>query len=520
MNRVELPGSDRHEVWLELENAAVHPDEVHDFTVRIKGGPGLVESMVQVEGFLLESGNSVVASSDDQRTIKAAGTATSIKKMFGVDLRHRERPDVGTYVSHQGPVTIPADLVEDIEGVFGLDKRPVAKPHFRRLPRLHAELSATRAHAKIIRELEVDPTITGDAETAVVDRAEAAYRAVLKQPAGTFTPVQLAELYNFPAGDGHGQCIAIIELGGGYKVQDLRTYFGELGIKMPTVTWVSVDHGRNQPGSDADGEVMLDIEVAAAIAPMAKIVCYFAPNTDQGFMDAVSAAIHDQHYKPSVISISWGGPESSWSAAALKSFDGILSEAAAKGITITVAAGDNGSDDGVGDNKPHADFPASSPHVLACGGTKVTADNGQITDEVVWNETDSGEGAGGGAPSSQFPVPDYQAGVLPDGVTHRGVPDVAADADPTSGYCVRVDGSDQVIGGTSAAAPLFAGLVARLNQITGKRLGFANPKFYANPSAFRDITGGNNGEFSAKPGYDLCTGLGSPNGVAILEAVK
>ena len=190
---------------------------------------------------------------------------------------------------------------------------------------------------------------------------------------------------------------------------DLKTYFSNLGVPNPKVSSVSVDHAANRPTGNPDGpdgEVMLDIEVAGAVAPKAKIVVYFTPNTSQGFLDAITHAIHDTVNKPSVISISWGGPESTWTAQAIQQFDQAFQAAAAMGVTICVAAGDNGSSDGVSDGQAHVDFPASSPNVLACGGTRLNASNTTISSEVVWNEPN--EGATGGGISDVFPLPNYQ----------------------------------------------------------------------------------------------------------------
>ena len=255
----------------------------------------------------------------------------------------------------------------------------------------------------------------------------------------------MGELYQFPQGaKAAGETIGIIELGGGYRAADLTAYFKGLGQTAPTVTAVSVDNGKNSPGNanGADGEVMLDIEVSASVAPGAKIVVYFAPNTDQGFIDAVGSAVHDTTNNPSVISISWGGPESSWTAQAMTALDAACQSAAALGITITVAAGDNGSSDGATGN--NVDFPASSPHVLACGGTKLVGSGSTITSEVVWNEQASDEGATGGGVSNVFALPSWQANAnvpAPSGSSGgRGVPDVCGDADPVTGYQVRVDG--------------------------------------------------------------------------------
>jgi kumamolisin len=315
--------------------------------------------------------------------------------------------------------------------------------------------------------------------------------------------------------------VALVELGGGYRPKDLKTYFAGLGVGSPSVVAVSVDHAKNAPtgsGNGPDGEVMLDIEVVGAIAPGAKIAVYFAPNTDAGFLDAVTTAVHDATHKPSVISISWGGPESTWTDQAKTALDSAFQAAATMGITVCVASGDNGSSDGVSGGGDNVDFPASSSFALACGGTNLQGAGSIISGETVWNDGASG-GASGGGVSTFFPLPTWQTGLHATktggesvALTMRGVPDVSGDADPETGYDVRVDGSDTVIGGTSAVAPLWAALIARINGAAGKPAGFVNPLLYANPSALRDVTSGNNGDYAAAEGWDACTGLGSPNG--------
>jgi kumamolisin len=322
--------------------------------------------------------------------------------------------------------------------------------------------------------------------------------------------------------------VALIELGGGYRPADLQSYFAGLGLSAPAVVAVSVDHATNAPSGDAsgpDGEVMLDIEVVGSIASQAKIAVYFAPNTDAGFLDAITTAIHDTTNKPSVISISWGGPESSWTAQAMTAMDDAFQAAAAVGVTVCVASGDNGSSDGVADGADHVDFPASSPFALACGGTRLAATANRISAETVWNDSPSG-GATGGGISAQFAAAAWQAelsaistGGQKTPLTKRGVPDVAGNADPESGYNVRVDGTDAVIGGTSAVAPLWAALIACINQNAAKSAGYLNPQLYKKPAALRDITQGNNGDFSATNGWDACTGLGSPDGSALPGAL-
>ena len=327
-------------------------------------------------------------------------------------------------------------------------------------------------------------------------------------------------------------------MGGGYKPADLKAYFQRLGLKLPRVTSVSVDRARNRPvGSpdSADGEVVLDIEVAGAIAPGASIVAYFAPNgTDQNFLDALTTAIQDAKNKPSVISISWGGPESASTAAFMQQFDAALQSAAMLGITVCTAAGDDGAADenaNAWDGQPHVDFPSSSPWALACGGTSLTASGGAISSETVWNQhaadpQSQGFGATGGGISQFFPVPAYQQGLtLPapagtGGKAGRGVPDVAGDADPSTGYDIQVDGQFfQGFGGTSAVAPLWAGLIALINQSLGTRAGFVNTLLYSRvraAGAFHDITRGDNKVgpnsvgYAATAGWDACTGWGRP----------
>jgi kumamolisin len=433
----------------------------------------------------------VVESNAARRSVVLSGTTQALCAAFGVTLQQFEH-EGGTYRGRSGPISVPSNLAGIVEGVFGLDDRPQASPHFQLL-HPQDELASHAAGA-------------------------------------SFTPPQLAGLYKFPAGlDGRGQCIGIIELGGGFRPADLRTYFAGLGLPVPSVKAIRVDGGRNHPttANSADGEVMLDIEVAAAVAPKALIAVYFAPNTNQGFLDAITTAVHDSVNKPSVISISWGAAESNWTVQGMTQFDQAFQAAAAMGVTVCCASGDNGSSDGVADGKAHVDFPASSPFALGCGGTKLTASGQTISAEVVWNANPTRSATGGGV-SGFFALPAYQskAHVPPaagsGGRTGRGVPDVAGDADPASGYQVRVDGQNLVIGGTSAVAPLWAGLIALMNQKLGHPVGFLNPLLYgslAGRGLFNDITSGNNGSYSAGQGWDACTGWGSPIGGKLLQAL-
>jgi len=459
--------------------------------------------LAKVEDFARAHGLVVVERSVPRRSVFLAGTAAQFSAAFGIAIDQYEY-EGGTYRGRAGPITVPAELKDVIEGVFGIDNRPAARPHFQRSP------------------------VMGGLRAAAV------------QPR-TFTPPELARLYGFLAdADGSGQCIGIIELGGGYRMADIRAYFHKLGLPVPKVRTVRVDGGRNHPtnADSADGEVMLDIEVAAAVAPKATIAVYFAPNTTKGFLDAITRAIHDTTHKPSVISISWGNPEKLWTPQAMKSYDEAFQTAAALGVTICCAAGDAGSQDEnpdwlaadgqMPDGLNHADFPGSSPHVLCCGGTRVLAAGDEISSETVWNDDPKRSATGGGV-SDVFPPPAYQAtaevppSANPGKRRGRGVPDVAGNADPVTGYEVRVDGQEFGIGGTSAVAPLWAGLIALLNQRLGHPVGFLNPLLYGTlrgKDATRDITEGDNGAYRAGKGWDPCTGWGSPVGSRLLQALE
>jgi kumamolisin len=410
-----------------------------------------------------------------RRLVKLSGSVGELEAAFGTTLQHYQHQGCH-FRGRTGPLSVPAPLGDKIEAVLGLDNRPAATPKL------------------------------------VFPRNAAA--------AGFF-PNVIAQLYGFPAtpGRGKGQSIALIELGGGFRTDDTATAFHLMNLPLPDVVAVGVSGGMNDPGEDsgADGEVALDIQVAGAAAPAAKIAVYFAPNTDQGFVDAITKAVHDSANAPSVMSISWGAPESDWTEQAVAAMNAAFADAAGFGVSVFAASGDRLAGDGVGDGQPHVDFPASSPGVVGCGGTRLSAGAGIIADEMVWNS--DGNGTGGGV-SALFPAPDYQGDVtLP--TPGRGVPDVAADADPNTGYRIVVNGAVETIGGTSAAAPLWAGLFALLNEARGTPIGAPHALLYANANAFRDITHGDNIEngygYAAGPGWDACTGLGSPNGAELAK---
>lgn len=445
-----------------------------------------------LEQFAADNDLTIVEINLARRSVVMAGTVANMNEAFATELLLFQSPR-GLFRGRVGTLYIPTNLENIVEGVFGLDERPQARAHFRRLAS------------------QVDPLAAGDT---------------------SYTPIAVSRLYNYPtAQNGAGQTVAIIELGGGFRAADLKTYFSGLGITTPpTVTAVSVDGGQNLPEGDpnsADGEVLLDIEIVGAIAPGVKIAVYFAPNTDQGFLDAITTAVHDTARKPSVISISWGAPESAWTPQSLTAFDQAFRDAGLLGVTVCCASGDDGSNDGLSDGTAHVDFPASSPNVLACGGTRLESSANRITKEVVWNHG-VGNGATGGGVSETFPLPAYQtAARVPVSVNRsrfkgRGVPDISGDADPATGYQILVDGRSVVFGGTSAVSPLWAALIALMNQQLRRPVGFLNSALYAASvkRVLRDITSGDNGAYKAGPAWDACTGLGSPDGQALLAALR
>jgi kumamolisin len=526
---VRLAGSERASLPDVAETAPVNTQERAEVTVVLRRraeipreivvGPTVLSTAQLAEQYgadpadvdlvrreLGSRGLEVTAVHATTRRVKVAGTLGDLSSAFGTTLREvsSPAPDGRGQVTHryrEGALFLPPALDGVVTAVLGLDTRPQARPHFR-------------------------------------SRAAAAQGT-------SYAPNQVADIYSFPADtSGAGQTIAVIELGGGFTTGDLDAYFGGLSIAVPSITAASVDGAANNPGdtSGASTEVNLDIDVIGAVAPGAAQVVYFAPNHgDQGFVDAISDAAAASP-APIAISISWGQSEDSWTAQGIAAMNEAMSDAAALGITVCAAAGDNGSSDGVNDGQVHVDFPASSPYALGCGGTKLLADpaTGAVTSEVVWNELATNGGAGGGGVSDQFTVPSWQvnagvgsrAGAQPadDGSAAdgqwRGVPDVAGNADPVTGYQVYSGGKPQVVGGTSAVAPLWSALVARLAEATGQRFGLIQPLLYdgispgADVPGFRDITIGSNGAYSAGPGWDSCSGLGVPDGTALLNRLQ
>ncbi|MBY8859105.1 S53 family peptidase [Nocardia sp. CA2R105] len=457
---------------------------VQEFTQQYGADPADLELVVST---LESAGATILEQHPGSRRVRASAPVSVAQKVFATELVrvNAAHPVGGAQIEHRmrtGELSMPAALENVVTAVLGLDDRPQVGIHLR--------------------------TMQGHPTESVV-----------------YTPPQLAEVYHFPQAGGSQQRAAILEFGGGYDEADIAAYFAELGIEQPEITSVGVDGAVNAGTTDdAALEVALDIDVIGSVAPGAEIVVYFAPNSDQGFVDAVAAAVHaDVPY--TVISISWGMAEERWTPQALGAIDALLADAAALGVTVFVSSGDDGSRTNDSTPGPHVSFPASSPHVLAVGGTTLYADlhTRTVDEESVW----SGHTGGGVSTVFELPVWQKEVAVPPRaGRTGRGIPDVAADADAMTGYLIRVRGTEMPIGGTSAAAPLWAGLFCRIAELLLTPVGLLQPALYKGVTAgqaapgFRDITEGTNGLYRAGAGWDACTGLGVPHGEELLEIVR
>lgn len=468
------------------------------------------DDIEKVSSVLGKFGLNTLEANPASRVVKVSGTVAAMEEAFQVKLFNYAHPR-GNYRGRVGPVHVPAELHGVVTGVFGLDNRRVA--HRKRQP------FAGSLHAK----------------------------ALASVPASWYTPKQLAAHYQFPAGDGSGQTIGILEFGGGYFPEDLAAFCKLASVGIPQVKTISTDGTSTSAQDDATGEVMLDIEVIAGVCPKSTIVIYFAQFTEQGWITALDAVAQDGVNDPAVISVSWGYAEDAdiWTKQAMTEVNETLQELAHLGVTVCVAAGDDGSSDGILDGHAHAQFPPSSPFVLAVGGTTIPVKNGSQPD-IAWKEGDGlrqdNGGSTGGAVSSVFARPAWQSSLIiqsvnPGGLPGRCLPDIAANADwDASPYLLVVNGQAQPNGGTSAATPLWAALIALINQSRGpgKRIGFLTPLLYQprnGPGSTigqlgcTDVVSGNNttspvGGYSAGPGYDAVSGWGTPNGTKLLQALS
>ena len=553
-----LPGSERRPTRGARRVEAADPDEVLTVSVYVRRRPGAPpltgqeywrttppghrqfltrEEMAAVHGaaqadldtviqFGESHGLTVAETSVARRLVALSGTVGQMNEAFAVDLGRYEAPAAG-YRGREGPVYLPGGLADVVVGVFGLDNRPMAR------------------------------------------------RASNGGPPGAspLTPPQVAQLYNFPTGTAAGQTIGILELGGGYNLTDIDAFFSGLLLTTPNINAVSVDGVTNSPTGDpygADGEVVMDIDVAGSVGMGANIAVYFAPLTDQGWADAITKAVLEPAglpagwATPSVLSCSWGWTELEadaptsdtadpwpfeWTQQAITLVSGTYQQAAMMGVTVFNCSFDDGSNQYQDDGNAHVAYPCSDIWVTACGGTLITNVSGSSFTESTWNDDAYQTGAAtGGGISDAIGLPAWQQGIVPPSVNPggrvgRGLPDVAGNASYYSGYVFQVDGqSGFQENGTSSVAPLYAGLIALINAKLGQPVGYLNPTLYAlaqDPAyagVIRDIDDGisnavhwidANGNtqgpslgYTSGPGWDACTGLGVLDGASLLGALQ
>lgn len=459
----------------------IKPLTDEEFNQRFGADP---EAMKRVLKFAEENNLTVQESDINSGKVLLKGKVKDFNEAFKIQLDDFKGP-LGISRERTGTISVPRSISTDVLGVFGLESKNLAHSNVQKLPQPEGKFSPRTTNKNI--------------------------------------PSDAAKAYEFPTeSTGAGQGVAILQFGGSIDLKDNAAYYEQRGLKVPDINIVTVDHGKMKPGETADDEVALDSQVIGTVAPDAKQMILFAPNSDQGFLDAVTRATFTKpgEVSNSAISISWGAPESKWSKQAMENLHLAFKKAALKGISVFAATGDNGARNET--DRFTSDYPASDSLVIATGGTelKLTAE-GKLESETSW------KGSGGGI-SETNGVPDFQKETkLPEnanknGVTGRGVPDIAGNANPSTGYQIRVHGFESTMGGTSAVAPLYAGMVLRMNSILGQRVGFLNPYLYKNGNTdiFRDMTAGDNGGYNAGPGWDAVTGWGVINGTKLLEKLK
>ncbi|MBV8725855.1 MAG: hypothetical protein JO350_11035 [Candidatus Eremiobacteraeota bacterium] len=402
---------------------------------------------------------SVILSGPIENSIAAFGATAAI---YQLDDRRRFR-------HRSGSLHLPSDIATLVRAVFGIHQWP-------------------RSHAVGALHPKTAPLSMSD----VVSR------------------------YAFPDSDGSGQTIAVLQFRGSFRSGDFSTSLRVQGITTQPPIVKRVDNAELAHDTDTmkDVESAIDTQIAAALAPGSQIVVYAAPDDERGTLDAIREALFDEEHSASVLSISFGFPEYLWTPIALTILNELFTVAALLGVSVFCASGDNGAETDY-DGQPHVLAPASSPFAMACGGTQINAGD---AGEMAWDRT-------GGGFSDRFGVPAWQSSVNPVAAGYavkpgRGVPDVAAQAMP--GYPIVFEGTQLAAGGTSAVAPVWSALAARLNARLGAKIGFFAPLLYRAPggTCFRDVTSGSNGKFSSGAGWNACTGLGVPIGSAIETALR
>jgi subtilase family serine protease len=509
---------------------------------------GATSAQVQtVEANLRAHGLNPGPVSANRLSIPLNGTAAQVGRAFAVSFRRMLLPGGRDATVASAAPALDAPIAGDVQSVLGLSSLGGFHPHTTLgsilTPTTHPRLKAAASHVA-----------TGGPQPCSAASSSASSQ-------GAYTADQIASAYRFSdlyqGGDqGQGQTIAIYELEPN-DPNDIAAYQSCYGTHA-SVSYVPVDGGAGS--GEGSGEAALDIENSIGLAPRANYLVYQGPNSNSsapgsGPYDIFSAIINQD--RAQVISVSWGECESS-NTDGLQAENQLFQQAAAQGQSIVSASGDEGSEDcnapppSLPSTSLAVDDPASQPFVTGVGGTTLST-LGPPPGETVWNNgpiaaLDGSGGAGGGGASQTWSMPSYQSAAAASlhvgQSSSREVPDVAADADPNTGYIVYWNGSGaagvgsssgwQAIGGTSASAPLWAALLADINAsgaCHGSPVGFANPALYraagtAYGSDFNDITSGNNdllglngGQFAAGPFYDMASGLGTPRAGGLASAL-
>ena len=480
------------------------------FSARFGASPRDVDKVSQV---LRELGLKIVGVSPYTRSMRVSGSIAAMEAVFHPDLAMYKTKDQPSFRDREGTYKVPASLHGIITAVLGFGERRVAQ------------------------------------------RKPARVKKKVAHPNSPFTPADIESHYHFPPGDAAGQTIAIAEFGGGYFTSDLTDYCRKFNRPVPKVKTVSIDkvpiRNRAQIARlpvnakselDNTGEVMMDVQIVAGLCPAAKLSVYFAKDSQKGWVDLLDQVIRE---KPAALSISWGAAEDSsgWSKAARNALNDRLNVAAALGITVACAAGDDGSGDMQNTKGAHVDFPSSSPFVLAVGGTMITRKDKKFTEQV-WRvgkgrRVNGRGGATGGGVSMLYERPKWQdvsiKSVNKKSIDGRVVPDITALAGPPM-YDLVFDGDDDFGGGTSASAPVLAALIARIYALLPKkkRRRFLTPLLYRKSPqgtpmghlVCRDITIGHNTSipfpgrgYKATKGFDAVSGWGTPIGKSLLLAL-
>jgi Pro-kumamolisin, activation domain/Subtilase family len=525
---VSTPGSPAYGQYL----------SVPGFAARFGATPAQVAT---VRSALLARGLQVGEPSANDLSLPVSATAAEAEAAFGTELERVRTADGRLAYANTSAPRIGAAAAPYVAGVIGLadlnvpERQPVEPA---------ASAAAEGSEGTGAAGASTAGVLTGGPQPcAELLTTQAEERA-------GYTADQVASAYSlsgfYAAGDlGAGQTVALLELEP-FLPEDIAAYQACYGTQTP-VEAVDVEGGPG-PYEGEDGEAALDIEQLIGLAPDARVRVYQGPNSAS--VPILSAFVTDNVAK--VMSSSWGLCEKYTGREEVVAFDALLQEAAAQGQSFFVASGDTGSTDCYSSkNKTEkslgVDYPGSDPFATDVGGTQMSTPSTPPV-EYLWN-TGTAEGAGGGGISARFAMPSYQAtasptlnviGPLSTGTACasptlcREVPDVSANAAPRTGYFVRAEGNWQVIGGTSAAAPLWAAFTALANAspaCVGKSIGFANPALYAIAGAgyagnFDDVVTSRpkgpkstnlfgESAYEAGPYFDMATGLGTPVGSAL-----